>query len=233
MPVGASIWGPLAISVVGGMLASHTQQTNMPTVSPEYKGLQGQILNMIQTRLSQPVDLHGYEANGISTINQAYGAQKQTSDNNLSARGLSTSPVAANVDAMRSNAEAGDAATFRNSVPMLAQQIESENLAQANQILAGGTGSTGTTTSGGGAAGAVTNLAGMMGYLSGKGAFGKLGQGGAPSGGYGYDAGNGWVSTGPDSYGAALKAGAVPGYGSDISSPSFGFSPTATPGGNL
>jgi len=177
MPYGVSIWGPLALSAVGGFLSKKSQQTTAPTVAPEYKGLQGQVLDMIQRRLSTPVDLHGYEANGLGVINRAYGAQKQTSDNNLSARGLSTSPVAANVDATRSIAEAGDAATFRNSVPLLAQQIEQQNLEQAAGILRTGTGSTETQTSGGGAAGGLENLAGMMGYLQGKGAFKRGGTG--------------------------------------------------------
>lgn len=221
MPIGASIWGPLAVSVVGGLIAKTSTQSNMPQVSPAYAGLQGQILQQIQARLSQPVDLHGYEANGISTINKAYGAVKQTNDNNLSARGLSTSPVAANVDATRTTGEAGDVATFQNSVPLLAQQIQTQNLDEAGRILAGGTGSTGTMTSGGGLAGAATNLAGMMGYLSGKGAFGK--QGGPPSGGYGYDAGNGWVPTGPDSYGAAQAAAGGGGNYGGVGSGSDGY----------
>ena len=173
MPIGASIWGPLAVSAVGGYLASKNKSQTSPTVNPAYGPLQGQVLSMIQNRLSQPVDLHGYEANGIGVINRAYGAQKQASDNNLSARGLSTSPVAANVDATRGFAEAGDAATFRNSIPLLQQQIERENLDQATRILAGGTGSTTTQETGGGVGGAATNLAGMRGYLQGKGAFGR------------------------------------------------------------
>ncbi len=160
-------------SLLGGLLTRSTTTTSNPTLNPAYSPLQSAILSQIMARLSQPTDLSGYEANGIGTINQSFDAQKQASDNNLSARGLSTSPVAANVDALRSNTEASTAATFRNSVPLLAQQIQAQNLDQANQILAGGRGSTSTTTGGGGAAGAATNLASYLGYLQGKNSFTK------------------------------------------------------------
>jgi hypothetical protein len=168
-------------SIAGGALANRGSSSTTPTVDPAYSGLQGQILKMIQSRLATPLDTSGYTANGVGTINKSYDLGKQASDNALSARGLSTSPVAGAVDATRENARAGSVATFQNSVPLLARESQGADLSQAAGVLGLGRGSASSFESGGGAAGAFTNLAQYLGYLTGKGVFKGSGAGVLPS----------------------------------------------------
>lgn len=187
-PVVASIIGAIG-STAGGALANRGSQTasTSPTLSPEFQGLQGQVLKMIQGRLGTDPNLAGYTGSGVSQINNGFNLAKQASDNNLTARGLATSPIAANVDATREAGRASAVTGFRNSIPLLSRELQTQDLGLAGNVLNMGHGSTstGTTASGGGAAGAFTNLAQYLGYLHGKGAFGGGQQGLYPVGGNG------------------------------------------------
>ena len=162
-------------SIAGGALSNRNSQsaTTTPTIDPKYSPLQDQILNMVQSRLSSPPDMSGYAGSGVSGINKSYGLVKATQDNNLTSRGLASSPVAGVVDANRENARAGDVAGFRNSIPLLSRQLQTEDLGLAGNVLNTGRGQSfnGSTSMGGGFGGAATNLAQYLGYLSGKGAF--------------------------------------------------------------
>ncbi len=177
---GATI--PIALAGLGGVIADKSKQTatqsTTPTVAPQYGPLQSRLLDIVKNRLSQPADLSGYTSSGVNNINRAYGLTAQNTNNSLTARGLAGSPVAGVVDATRNNARAGDIASFENSVPLLADQLTRENLQQGAGLLSMGRGSTSTGTqeqsAGGGWGGAITNVAGMIGYLQGKGAFAKV-----------------------------------------------------------
>lgn len=189
VPIIAAIIGGGA-SIAGGALANrgNSSSSTAPTVAPEYQGLQGQILQMIQGRMGQgAAPLAGYAGSGISQINNGFNLTKQSNDNNLTARGLATSPIAANVDATRESGRTAAVTGFRNSLPLLSHELQTQDLGLAGNILNMGRGSTstGTASSGGGASGAFTNLAQYIGYLQGKNVFGK-GQGGLyPTGGDG------------------------------------------------
>lgn len=164
-------------SIAGGALANKGSQTSStsPTIAPEYQGLQGQILNLIKGRLSTDPNLTGYTGTGVAQINSGFNTAAQTQENDLTRRGLATSPIAATVDATRNNARVGAVTDFRNSIPLLARSLQTQDLGLGTNLLNMGRGSTstGTTESGGGAAGAFTNLAQYLGYLTGKGAFSK------------------------------------------------------------
>lgn len=175
----ASIIGGGA-SVAGGALANRSNATSSttPTMDPKYGGLQQSILDMITKRLSSgPADLSGYTASGIGTANKTYGLVKQAQTNDLTSRGLATSPIAGVVDANRENARAGDITRFQNSIPLLQRDLQTQDLGMANSILSQGRGVTTTQagTGGGGPAGAFENLAAYLGYLQGKGVFGRPG----------------------------------------------------------
>lgn len=169
-PVLASIIGGGA-SIAGGLLSNKGSSTTSPTEDPAYQGLQGQVLNMVQQRLNTPIDTAGYTGSGVANINRNYDLTKQASDNNLTTRGLASSPVAGAVGGVAANARAGDISSFENSVPLLVNQIQGQNINQAAGILGMGRGSASTTASGGGAAGGATSLAQYLGYLTSKGAF--------------------------------------------------------------
>ncbi len=171
----------IASSVIGGALANKRSQTEASktatTVDPKYSGLQDMILNMTKQRLSSSPDMGGYTGTGVANINRTFDLTKMGSDNNLTARGLAGSPVAAAVDANRDYSRAGEVARFQNTIPLVQDQMQRQNLSDANSVLNFGRGSTSTGTStgevGGGAAGSFTNLAQYLGYMYGKGAFGQ------------------------------------------------------------
>lgn len=174
-------------SIAGGALSnrSSSQQTQTPTLDPRFQPLQNQILTMVGNRLNQPTDLSGYQREGIGTINRTSALTKQASDNSLTARGLSTSPVAANVDAVREAGRTSSIASLNNSLPLIQRDLQNQDLQLASGVLGQGRGLnvTGSTSSGGGPAGAATNLAGYIGYLQGNGAFNRTPSGAGPGSG--------------------------------------------------
>lgn len=165
------------LGFAGGLLKNKSgqTQTTTPTLDPAYNPLQTRLLQMVQQRLGASQDMSGYQAGGQQNINRTFDTIGQSQANNLSARGLSTSPVAGAVDATRENARAGQTASFLNTIPLLQRQMQSEDLGLASSILGQGRGSTMTSTgqSGGGLAGGVENLAQMLGYYTANGAFGR------------------------------------------------------------
>jgi hypothetical protein len=164
--------------------------TTTPTLDPAYGPLQKMILDRIMQRLQGSPSLSGYAATGIGDINRTYDLAGQNLENSLTARGLSTSPVAGAAGAKLQAGRAGSIAGFQNSLPLLLDSLRRQSLSDATGVLGFGRGSTtmGTTEAGGGAAGAFTNLAQLLGFLYGKGAFGQgaaAGGGGFPSMGAG------------------------------------------------
>jgi len=169
-------------SIVGGALANKAKQgstsTTTPTYDPQSQALRDLVYKQISDRLTGPgADLSGYTTSGLQDINKAYDASATATNNNLAARGLSRSPVAAAVDANRNLARAADIGRFTSSIPLLQRQLQTEDLGLAQNVFNSGRGSTGTgaatTTEGGGAGGAFSNLSQMLGFLIGSGAFKK------------------------------------------------------------
>jgi hypothetical protein len=86
-------------------------------------------------RLQGSTDLSGLTANTISGINQAYGGVGQNIANNLTARGLATSPVAGLSDTNTQLARAGTIAQFLNQVPLLQRQLQNEDFNAATNLI--------------------------------------------------------------------------------------------------
>lgn len=172
---------PAALSFAGGLLKNKASSTSTttPTYGAEYSPLLQTMRQLALARLRQPTDLSPYRSSGMQTINQAFGNARMASSNDLTARGLSTSPIAGAVDTNNQNARAASLAGFENSIPLLARQLQGEDLGLAAGVANMGRGSTttGTESGGGGLAGGVTQLAQFLGYASGKGAFGGAGGG--------------------------------------------------------
>lgn len=164
-------------SIAGGALANKSDSNTTPTLDPAYSPLQAQMLKILQGRLSTNGLPAGMEESGVRGINNTFDVAKRTGDQSLVRRGLATSPVAANVDATRENARVGTVGTFRAGLPLIAQQLQTQDLNMANDVLRQGRGTATMTSSGGGAAGAATNLAQFMGYLSKNGNFNRPGAG--------------------------------------------------------
>lgn len=184
-PWGTAIGG--AIGFLGGLIKSKSKQqqqsSTLPTLDPAYGPLQQMVLQHVMSRLQNPSGLPaGFESTGIAGINNTYDQAAQGVNNSLVTRGLSTSPVAANTDAVLGRGRAGDINSFRTNLPLIARQLQDADVSQAYDVLGLGRGSTttgnATNTTGGGAAGGAENLAQIMGFLIGSGKLKIGGSGG-------------------------------------------------------
>lgn len=173
-PWGAGIGAGLGF--LGGLFGhkSNQTQTTTPTMDPAFQGLQGQILGLIQNRLSNNSLPAGYEGQGIRGINSTFDAIKASQNNNLTARGLGTSPVAAAGQNAIDTARGSQVAQFEENLPLLQRELQTQDLGMAGNLLSLGRGATttGNATTGGGIGGGFTDLGSMLGYLYGRGAFG-------------------------------------------------------------
>lgn len=172
MPVTAAVIAAGG-SIAGGYLSKKSSQSTTPTMDPAYGPLQNMVLSSIQNRLNSSPDMSGFTGSGVADINKTYEGADQNLTNSLTARGLNSSPVAGAGAATLQAGRASDIARFRNSIPLLKDALQRQNLTDATGLLGIGRGVSTTASSGGGPAGAAESLAAYLGYLNGKGAFGR------------------------------------------------------------
>lgn len=163
-----SPYAKAALAGLGGILnnrAGARTSTNAPTFAPEFTGLRDLLVQQTQNRLSSGGLPAGYEAGGIQNINQIAGLVNQSKQNDLTSRGLGTSPVAASVFGRGEDARASDIAQFTNSLPLVQRQMQNEDLGLASHVLGLGRGQ--TNVGAGSAAGAgFTDAASMLAWLT-------------------------------------------------------------------
>jgi len=126
-----------ATSVLGDIISNlpgARTQTSQPFLTPEYKTLGDLMRTRAEQRLRSNFDLSGLAANQIAGVNQAFAGANQAVQNNLTARGLATSPVAATVDTNLQLGRAGNIANVLNQLPFIQRQMEAQDLQQAQQI---------------------------------------------------------------------------------------------------
>lgn len=164
--------------------------TTTPTLNPAFEPIQNMLLPAVTRRLSSPTALPaGYETEGIARINRTHDLVKMGLENDLTSRGLATSPVAGSVMENFSRGRAGDITSFQNMLPEIERDRQNEDFNLAMQVLGMGRGSTSTSTgtntntgtttgtgtqqpSGGGLGGGLEGFADILGFLLGSGAFG-------------------------------------------------------------
>lgn len=153
--------------------------TTTPTLDPAYKPLQDALIPNIMNRLNNPAQVpRQYTQQGLATIDRTHRLTQQRSNNDLTARGLASSPIAAAVDRSNNNARTSDMVQFQNSVPLLAREWQNEDLQRALQLMSMGRGQKSEFNDGSSALGnTVGSLAGMLGWMYGN---GMLGGGGGP-----------------------------------------------------
>lgn len=181
------MWPLLALSglsFLGGALnnRSKTQKstfnnTTSTSVSPQGNALNDQLMKMITSRLTASSALPaGYEEGGIKDINHVFDVINQSKNANLTARGLSDSPVAA---IGTDDARGGQIANFTSGLPLVERGLRNEDMDFASRLFAlqpRTTTQTGTgtnTTPGNMLGGGFSDLASMLGFLMGQGSFGK------------------------------------------------------------
>lgn len=120
-----------------------------PTVSPQTQALLDQLTKQYGALASSTPDLKPYQAQQTQQINTNRGLQGKAVDNIMAARGLSTSPVSGTAQAGVENSRVGDITNLQQSLPLLLQQLKSQNLAAAGNFASSlPRGSTTTGTSG-------------------------------------------------------------------------------------
>ena len=200
------------ISALSGALSnrSKTQTTNQnysntysntttPQVPAEQAGLYSTLVGLAQKRLAGQTPLYGYEANGLQNINSTADAVGNSIRNRLVASGQYGGPGADTALNSLDVSRGAQAAQFRNSLPLLQNSLDLQNLGAAGTIFGlGPKGQTSTGTSSGSetnvtnypgnvAGGALGGLGSALGFLIGQGAFGQGtgGEGGGSTGGGG------------------------------------------------
>lgn len=196
LPALALPLGALALSMFSGSRrpkpATNTQtgtntgtSTSTPTTAPAFEGLQNMILPMITRRLSQPSALpEGFVEGNLANINRTHDMVKQGLDNDLTSRGLGTSPVAGHAMSVFNRGRASDIVGFQNKIPGIERDMANDDLDMAMRILGMGQGRTTTSTGsntgtgsfqqpGGGWEGALGGFGDMLGFLIGSGMLGK------------------------------------------------------------
>lgn len=169
-------WVPLALagtSLLGGLLGGGSKQTTTRTISPEFAGIADFLKNHYMSRLQKGAP--NLEPGGIAAINDTYRAGRQSLNNRLTSMGLSGSPdMLATGHSSLEASRMGDIGRFRANLPLLQQQYEAQDLSGLMNLMNLGMGQ--TTTGGANPLGSgIENLAGMLGFLWGNGAFGGPG----------------------------------------------------------
>ena len=164
-----------------------TSGSSMPQTSPEFSPLKDLLLSTIQDRISGGGLPAGTLEGGIQNINRNADLGMQGISNNLTARGLSGSPIAGNAILQNNLNRQGQLNTFENiQLPTLQNQLQTQNLGLGAGLLGFGQGTTnnatgitssnatGTGTTGVNPLGAGLNSgATILAYLYGKGLLGN------------------------------------------------------------
>lgn len=145
-----------------------------PKLDPKYKQLQSILLPTIMNRLKSTPE--SIRTGAISDINRTYQNASTGLSNRLSARGLSTSPIAGNAEAHLQSRRAGDIVRVVPQIEEMYRQNAIQDAMQALQVGYGGASAGGSRLGGG-----ISGLAQMLGFLYGSGAIGGGGGGPIPS----------------------------------------------------
>lgn len=169
----------LGASALGGFFGNRkktTTQTSAPTLDPKFGPLQSLLMEQTMGRLREGGIPKGYETGQIGEINNTFDLIGKSQANNLTARGLGTSPIAGNVDANRELARGGEIVQMQRQIPQMARNNQLQDMMAAMGLLGQGRGQTSTSTDPGNPmGGAFSNFASMLGLLMGR---GQLGGGG-------------------------------------------------------
>lgn len=164
--------------------ADASSNTTMPVLTSELQQALSVLMPQLQNNLRNSTDLRGYQAEGLRNIsNEGLNARAKLAQM-IAQRGLGNSPAGAALYARQADDEAGKAISFNNSIPLLARQLQGQDLdrlLKVAAILPTGQTTTGFSTSSrtGTATGSNTDPGNQL-----AGLFSGLGQGLAATYGY-------------------------------------------------
>jgi epidermal growth factor receptor substrate 15 len=104
--------------------------------SPGAQQLNTQLASQYAKLAAQPTNLQPYEAQQQQNINQSTNATSANQQAAMAARGLSTSPVSGAVAAQTAAQGQAQSVQLQQSLPLLQQQLLTQNLGAANSFLA-------------------------------------------------------------------------------------------------
>lgn len=228
--------GLIGASALGGALSNRSKtstskssydntSTSTPVVPAEQGALYSAMLGNVQKRLAGQTPLYGYEANGLAGINNTFNPIAQSIQNRMVASGQAGGPGAATALNSLDVARGTQAAQFRNSLPLLQNQLDLQNLGAAGTVYglgpkgqtttSSGTATGSATTPGNVAGGAFNGIGSALGFLIGQGSFPSMqGPISAPQQSY---------PVGP--FGSGGAGGYGPGYVPGMGSGGNGLSP--------
>jgi hypothetical protein len=162
---------PIALgagSFLGGFLGGG-DQTQSVARNPADAALAQLLRRQLTARMRGPVVTGGLKASGVQNINRAFSPIEQTLRNSLTARGLSTSPVAGLAEGNLQIARGASIADFLNQVPMIERDLRNQDFSQvANFVNAQPV----TTLSGNRVGSGAQSVTTLLAYLAGSGALG-------------------------------------------------------------
>jgi hypothetical protein len=106
-----------------------------PNLSPTAQSLLNNLVNQYSTLASQGPNLSDYEAAQGNAINKTYNAAQQKTQQEMAARGLATSPVSGSVQSSQDMARASAMGQLHQSIPLLQQQLQLQDLAPLMQLF--------------------------------------------------------------------------------------------------
>lgn len=198
------VGGGLLGSLFGGGKGSQSQNSTQnstttgsstPTFDPRFAPLLNMLLGRSQSQLSTGSALpQGFATNAVEGINDAFKGASSNLSNSLTARGLSSSAVAAPSLAGLEQARAAEIGDLGVKLPMLERDAQNQQFAQLMGLLGLGRGQSTTSHTQGTSTGTGTtqapnttfnDIGALMGYLYSQGGFGGSPSGGGGSGGGG------------------------------------------------
>lgn len=117
------------------LIGSQSSTASGGYATPGATSLSNQLVNQFSSLANQPTNLKPYEDQQINQINRNSQSTDQSQQEALAARGLATSPIAASVAAGNQANRVGQITNFQQGLPLLQQQLLSQNLNSAGGFL--------------------------------------------------------------------------------------------------
>jgi len=160
-----------------GNSSSSTNTSSSPVISESVQELLNQLGDQYKHLTQTGQNLQPYEQGGIQQINSNADLLRKASQEALASRGLSTSPVAASVEAGQNQNRVSQINQFQQTIPLLQRQLQLGNLGAESGFAASvphgvtSSGNTNTvTTQGGGPGGFLGGFGKALGAFLGLGA---------------------------------------------------------------
>lgn len=159
---------PILGGIAGGLDNRSQTTTTTPSFDPSISPLRDQTIKKYTDLLSQDPDLKGYTASGVDDLNRTSDIQKRNAEETLASRGVTGPAVATSLNSIDANRFSA-INKFRQSIPLLSEQLNQQNAAAAGSFINGSPKTTTTQTSGNVLGGAVGGSTELLAYLYGLG----------------------------------------------------------------